>query len=491
MSEAININPFNGGGGGGGSITVANNVEKDNYNPVSSDAVYRYVNNRLEAFGRYWIEENSTPVAAGYIGSAERGRDFIKWLELGRYLVTDDRVFKKLWAGNSQKYDNGGIMGGAAALDGTEGQCMWCWCQFYYGYWEEELNNQHYTFEVVSKNPLFEGHRLIPIPRGGVSWLSAGVWDATTGKLCSLISDDANYRGGSGSALSAETYTSLDNTMKQLTMLGMPRTEKSTTQFGAAARLRGEGWEANWFVAEAVVEILMRLYFGNRNIQAAFDATSDSVALHRGGLGAGVTGMTSGGWSGYNGYHPLIPNEFSILDADNNDIGDFTGVKTYALLNKDNETVYSAPVPFFAGLMNPFGHLWKCVRGLIINIAENGTSDVYITPSMAAAYDATTVADKVLAGHMARTEGYAKKLILNKLAMVPAEVGASSTTYYADYLYTSPASYHGLSVRLAGGYARNGAYAGAAYSLTYNAASNSYANNSAPLCVFAEDPVVE
>ena len=489
MSEAININPFNGGGGGGGSITVANNVEKDNYNPVSSDAVYRYVNNRLEAFGRYWIEENSTPVAAGYIGSAERGRDFIKWLELGRYLVTDDRIFKKLWAGNSQKYDNGGIMGGAAALDGTEGQCMWCWCQFYYGYWEEELNNQHYTFEVVSKNPLFEGHRLIPIPRGGVSWLSAGVWDATTGKLCSLISDDANYRGGSGSALSAATYTSLDNTMKQLTMLGMPRTEKSTTQFGAAARLRGEGWEANWFVAEAVVEILMRLYFGNRNIQAAFDATSDSVALHRGGLGSGVTNMPD--WQHYNGYHPLIPNEFSILDADNNDIGDFTGVKNYAILNKDSETVYSAPVPFFAGLMNPFGHLYKGVRGLIIDIAENGTSDVYIAPSMADTYDATTVADKVLAGHMARTSGYAKKLILNKLAMLPAQVGASVSTYYADYLYTDPANYHGLKVRLAGGCAFSGTAAGAAYSHTHHAASASNANVSAPLCVFAEDPVVE
>lgn len=489
MSEAININPFNGGGGGGGSITVANNVEKDNYNPVSSDAVYRYVNNRLEAFGRYWIEENSTPVAAGYIGSAERGRDFIKWLELGRYLVTDDRIFKKLWAGNSQKYDNGSIMGGAAALDGTEGQCMWCWCQFYYGYWEEELNNQHYTFEVVSKNPLFEGHRLIPIPRGGVSWLSAGVWDATTGKLCSLISDDANYRGGSGSALSAATYTSLDNTMKQLTMLGMPRTEKSTTQFGAAARLRGEGWEANWFVAEAVVEILMRLYFGNRNIQAAFDATSDSVALHRGGLGSGVTNMPD--WQHYNGYHPLIPNEFSILDADNNDIGDFTGVKNYAILNKDSKTVYSAPVPFFAGLMNPFGHLYKGVRGLIIDIAENGTSDVYIAPSMADTYDATTVADKVLAGHMARTSGYAKKLILNKLAMLPAQVGASVSTYYADYLYTDPANYHGLKVRLAGGRAAAGTPAGAAYSYTDSAASHSAATLSAPLCVFAEDPVVE
>ena len=71
MSEALNINPFGGGGNGGGSITIANNVEKDNYNAVSSDAVYRYVNNRLEAFGRYWIEENSTPVAAGYIGSAD------------------------------------------------------------------------------------------------------------------------------------------------------------------------------------------------------------------------------------------------------------------------------------------------------------------------------------------------------------------------------------------------------------------------------------
>ena len=131
------------------------------------------------------------------------------------------------------------------------------------------------------------------------------------------------------------------------------------------------------------------------------------------------------------------------------------------------------------------------MRGLIIDIAENGTSDVYIAPSMADTYDATTVADKVLAGHMARAVGYAKKLILNKLAMVPAEVGASASTYYADYLYTDPANYHGLKVRLAGGNANDGAAAGAAYSSTRNAASRSTARISAPLCVFAEDPVVE
>ena len=131
--------------------------------------------------------------------------------------------------------------------------------------------------------------------------------------------------------------------------------------------------------------------------------------------------------------------------------------------------------------MNPFGHIWQFVNGLIVDIEVDGASKVYVTPSMYAAYDSTTVADKIFAGNMARSGGWIKELIYDKLAMLPSKVGGSGSTYHGDELYTNPATYHGLKVRLAGGNANNGANAGASNSNTNNSATNTNANISAPL----------
>ena len=490
-ANVVNVNPFNGSGGGGGGVSDypdLTNKPKINGTTLLGNMTPEQLG--LEpaskaAFGRYWNESLSQSKATGFFGNLEFGKQLVNNLGLGRYLVTDDRRFTKLKASKSTE----DVDGRTVALDGTQGQCIWGWLKHYYGNWQEVINGNIYTYEVVSLLPSYKGHKLIEIPRGGVSWLSAAVWDAAGGKLCSLISDDANYRGGGGSALSTTTYSPLDADMPQCSMLGMPRTQKSLSAFSTAARLRGTGWEANWFVARAVVEYLMRIYFGNRNSQAAFNSSDDADGLPQGGLGAGVADMPH--WDTFNGYYPLIPNAFSIKDADDNDIGDFTGVKTYVIKNKDNETVYSAPVPFFAGLMNPFGHLYQFVNGVIIDIAAEGTSDIYVTPSMAAAVDQSTVADKLFAGHMARTSGYIKKLILNRLCGLPSEVGGSASTYYADYLYTSPASYNGKKVCLAGGHANCGACAGASCSHADYSASDTGARISAPLCVFSDDPKIE
>jgi hypothetical protein len=110
---------------------------------------------------------------------------------------------------------------------------------------------------------------------------------------------------------------------------------------------------------------------------------------------------------------------------------------------------------------------------------------------MYAAYDPTTVADKIFAGNMARSTGWIKELIYDKLAMLPSKVGGSGSTYHADYLYTDPATYHGLKVRLAGGLAADGADAGASNSHTNYSAAGTTSDVSAPLCVFSDDPQIE
>ena len=66
---------------------------------------------------------------------------------------------------------------------------------------------------------------------------------------------------------------------------------------------------------------------------------------------------------------------------------------------------------------------------------------------------------------------------------MPTEVGAGSTTYFADYFYTNiPAS--GVAQRgvLFGGYASNGAAAGLSCAHTDNAATNTAARLGSRLC---------
>lgn len=70
---------------------------------------------------------------------------------------------------------------------------------------------------------------------------------------------------------------------------------------------------------------------------------------------------------------------------------------------------------------------------------------------------------------------------MNKLAMLPTEVGASASTYFADYFYTNAASSQGFRCRLAGSNANAGTNAGASYTNSNNAVTNANANVSAPL----------
>ena len=65
---------------------------------------------------------------------------------------------------------------------------------------------------------------------------------------------------------------------------------------------------------------------------------------------------------------------------------------------------------------------------------------------------------------------------------MPVEVGASSTTYFADYFYTNVASNTGQRGVLFGGAAIDGALAGFSYAYTYSTASNTFAYIGSRLC---------
>lgn len=428
--------------------------------------------------GRYWDEDNATPTAAGHYGSLEALRYLPERLGLGRYLVTDDRKRKKLDPKDSTKY----LDGSPAALDGSEGQCMWCWNGFYANIWHEGSR----LIKAVTFDGPVGGETSVWIPAGGISWLGAGVMDRTNQKLCSLISDAEQYRGGSGSALNPASYAKAPAAdAPQITMLGMPATNIRTTNFGNYARKRGEGWEANWFVARFVVEFLLEIIMGTENSQAAFNAEKDANGLYQGGFGIGVTEMPD--WRGYNGTYPVIPTSVGL------EAGDGVCLVPYSLPQTDGaegDTYNTFNVPVFFGLVGAgFGHLLQWVRGLIMDAGEE-KSLVYVSTSMYADYDPNTVADKILVAECPRVSGYIKRKSYQGLCCMPTEVGGTPTIRFGDNFSTNVDTSKGLRVRAAGGGANLGANAGASYTNASGAATDANAYYSAPLCYFEEDPVI-
>ena len=428
--------------------------------------------------GRVWNEDNGTPKAESYYGSVKALRDLPKRLGLGRYLVKDDRTRRKLDPNDSTKY----LDGTPAALDGTDGQCMWCWNGFYANVWHEGSRLiKAVTFDRPVGNDIS-----IWIPAGGTSWLGAGVMDRTEQKLCSVISDDERYRGGGGNALDASKYTKAPSAESpQISMLGMPATNISTTNFGNYARKRGEGgegWEANWFVARFVVEFLFEIIMGTENSQEAFNSNKDANGLYQGGLGTGVTDMPD--WGNYNGNYPVIPTSVGL------EAGDGVCLVEYTLPDASGGTYKTFNVPVFFGLVGAgFGHLYQWTRGIIMDAGEE-KSLVYVAPSMYADYDPNTVADKIMVAECPRVSGWIMRKSYQGLCCMPTEVGGSDTIRFADYFFTNADTSKGLRVRAAGGNANHGTNAGASCTFAYYTATYGYAYYSAPLCYFDEDPKI-
>ena len=152
----------------------------------------------------------------------------------------------------------------------------------------------------------------------------------------------------------------------------------------------------------------------------------------------------------------------------------------------DTGVVVKVKVPSYRGIENPFGHIWSWTDGCkcaIESDADGGVSSFY-TCDNPANYQDTNYDNYVKRGELPRKEGYVKRMMIGEYGEnMPTEVGAGSTTYFADYFYTNiPAS--GVAQRgvLFGGRASNGADAGLSYAATANAASHTAAHFGSRLC---------
>ena len=381
-------------------------------------------------------------------------------------LKNDGSVAYYLHANDSTKQDNGA----AADLTGATGQM------------ETELPDMYVRFETDG-NKCRHLQSTEPLPgfhlwrKGYIGSVEATVQRSTT-TLASVCNTDADYRGGNNDATRDGTYR---------TMLGMPATNISLTNFRAYARKRGSTeWNCNLYRLHKMIWWLFAVEYANFNSQADFNAALDENGYHQGGLGAGVTTWDGTSWSNYNGYYPLVPCGVT------NSLGNHTGTVDYNVIGSDGSTVKTFAVPRYRGVENPFGHIWKWTDGckcIIQSEASGGLSKFYVCDNPAN-FTSSGTTNYDYRGNLPRSEGFVKALILGEDGeIMPLAVGGGSTTYFCDYFYTNiPTSGESERGVLFGGYANKGAHAGFVDASTNNAATIAYAYIGSRLCF---DPQIE
>lgn len=295
-------------------------------------------------------------------------------------------------------------------------------------------------------------------------------------RLCSLISDDARYRGGNNE----DAYDKQHNSL-----LGCVATSLSGPAFSAYARDRGEGWEAGWYVARAVQEYLYRIIMGTRNSQAAFNPNKDANGLYQGGLGLGATAFSNDYWSAHNNHGPFLKTSAGV------ELGDGVGISLFEVRNSSGQVIYEAKVPVFFGLKNAYGHVQQFTSGLSVH-AEANRARGYVAPSMRGyVQSAQNVEGMSLAAELPIASGYIKRLSMHLLCGLPTEIGATNETCYCDS-YASGVNYdtYGYNAKMSGGLGNHYEASGMHYARTREGIGRATSYTTSPLCYFEEDPLI-
>lgn len=348
--------------------------------------------------------------------------------------------------------------------DGSRGQVM-VELPMYYRKFETDGNKRRVK---LSEYPLPGYHQ---VKRKYVSAYEATVQRSTT-KLCSVVNNSADYRGGNNNADWDATYR---------TLLGRPATQISRTNFRNYARKRNTStkeWNCMTYDIQKDIYWLFVTEYATLNSQKAVNSQKDSNGYAQGGLGNGVTIWDSTSWNNFNGYYPFVP--CGVSDELGNGSGEISYTQQLASGSKEFK------VPRYRGIENPFGHIWQWTDGINIRIAANsgdGLSKVFVTDNPEKFNDSNYTGYSHV-GNEARTEAYIKTVIFgNGGEIIPDVVGGGSTTFFCDYHYTNiPSSGEVLRGVLFGGSASYGALAGLVFANSNNSPSDTNALIGSRLC---------
>lgn len=216
-----------------------------------------------------------------------------------------------------------------------------------------------------------------------------------------------------------------------------PKVSTTRNQFQVFARenSRTNNWNIYTYGAHRDLTWLFVVEYATLNSQKAFNANLTAEGYHQGGLGEGVTT----GSVKING-----ADTWSFVPCGTtNSLGNGTGIIEYTHGTK------VVNVPRYRGIENPFGHVWKNVIDVVVAGTDNsvyickdytkfGTFEGGTNPTaeqlIAAGYELQDFKESTITGQCV------KKLVNNNQAdLFPTVVGngASATTYYCDYHWTS------------------------------------------------------
>lgn len=286
----------------------------------------------------------------------------------------------------------------------------------------------------------------------------------STSKLCSVVNDSADYRGGTNNAAWDGTYRSL---------LGRPATNITRGGFRKYARNRNAAATAEWncytYLVHKTITWLFVVEYATLNSQADYNAELTAEGFRQGGLGEGVSNFPNDNWETYNNYFPFVPCGFT------DSIGNGTGVMDYIALNENGDVSHMSHVPRYRGIENPFGHIWKLADGcnFEINPTEenggNGLHKAYICNDPALFND-TNYDGYQFIGNMPTQGQYIKEIVFGEGGeILPTKLDGGSTIYLCDnYLYYKYATNVRLHVLAFGGHAADNVFNGLFYSFSLN-----------------------
>lgn len=288
--------------------------------------------------------------------------------------------------------------------------------------------------------------------------------------------------------------SSHNNLLRTQVRNAAPIVSKTRTEFQTMARNnnRTNNWNIYTYDAHRDLTWLFVVEYATLNSQKAFNANLTAEGYHQGGLGEGVTtsSVTVNGTTTYS----FVPC------GTTNSLGNGTGIIEYTHTNTNAEGASTGTktfnVPRYRGIENPFGHVWKNVIDVVVAGTDNsvyickdytkfGTFEGGTNPTaeqlIAAGYELQDFKESTITGQ------YVKKLVNNNQAdLFPTVVGngASATTYYCDYHWTSATATS--RTLLIGGSSDGGSLAGLFYLGSHYGLDGSYATVGTRITFYGE-----
>ena len=446
------------------AVTLEGKMSTVENKVATLEDLYKYLNTSNTWFGCKWPvgNANSEGTPVGNLLRLAHMQDIFK---IGGYMVKNDHTRKKLSKADHRHYEDGG----AVDFTGTEGHYQWGWgVDIYYASWSDS----EYDYEAFDDRPI-PGVPCVRIPVGSRSCAGYAALDRTNNILCSYINKTAQYRGGANNSAWDGTWRS---------QLGKPVSNIGMPTLATYARKNGNLWFTSERVMLFITGALARVYFHNRNIQAAYNAQLTSDGLHQGGLGAGISQDAEWGDRGYAAYDLDIGIEK----------GDMTGLLSVTIKNSSNADVTISNIPCFMGLKNFYKYLWTMTEDELLVCQADGSQAFYVENTIdGSAFDVSGAGTHLLVGktpvHASASWSYIKKISTDYLSGMPVEDGGSGSTYYADGYYNPDVQEAGAvrgSLRL--GNADYGVYAGSCLLFGSYAPSYATAVGGAVLCEFTE-----